>query len=282
MVIQNLKTVLVKSGSFENKDYVRNLLKEELQVFVLNFIYTSTYKDLVFTGGTCLRKFYGLPRISEDLDFDIEDGYSIDGTSFDFDKLQKDLKGYFTRDMQYKNVSLKFKNQTVFLKFPVLREIGFATESDSDILFLRLDFSVNKDKNYIVENQLFSAYDFSFLAKTYDFGTLFANKIAAFLTREYRKGGEQLESFKGRDIFDLVWMLGEAKKKRLNVNMKRVSGLLGIKSKNDLRSKILEKVGKIESKDLYNDLKPFFRDTDFVDDFCRNFLNLLKLNINYL
>ena len=142
MVIQNLKTVLSKNGSITNRDFVRNLLKEELQVFVLNFIYTSSYKNLIFTGGTCLRKFYGLPRISEDLDFDVDDA------NFDFDEFQKDLREYFTKDIQYKNLDLKLKNLTVFLKFPVLREIGFATANDSDILFLRLDFSFNKDRNF--------------------------------------------------------------------------------------------------------------------------------------
>ena len=276
MVIQNLKAVLTKSGSLENRDFVRNLLKEELQVFVLNFVYTSTYKNLIFTGGTCLRKFYGLPRISEDLDFD------INNTSFDFDGFQKDLKEYFVKDLQYRNLDLKFKNLTVFLKFPVLREIGFSTASDTDILFLRLDFSFNKDSHFNTETQLFSAYDFSFLAKTYDFGTLLANKIAAFLTRGYKKGPEQSESFKGRDVFDLIWMLGEAKKTGSRVNLQRISGLLGIKDKKDLRKKILEKIEKIDSKDLYNDLRPFFKDTGFVDNFCQNFMKLLEANINYL
>jgi len=276
MVIQNLKGVITKNGSLANRDFVRNLLKEELQVFVLNFIYTSSYKNLIFTGGTCLRKFYGLPRISEDLDFD------INGTSFDFDEFQKDLKEYFAKEMQYKDLDLNFKNLTVVLKFPVLKEIGFATASDSNILFLRLDFSFNKDRNFNTETQLFSAYDFSFLAKTYDFGTLFANKIAAFLTREYKRGGEQSESFKGRDVFDLIWMLGEAKKTGIRVNSQRINGLLSIKDREDLRKKILRKVEKIDPKDLYNDLRPFFKDSDFVENFCQNFVKLLKANINYL
>lgn len=276
MVIQNLKGVIAKSGSLANRDFVRNLLKEELQVFVLNFIYTSSYKNLIFTGGTCLRKFYALPRISEDLDLD------IDGSNFNFERFQKDLKEYFAKDLQYKNLDLKFKNLTVFLKFPVLREIGFSMAPDTDILFLRLDFSFNRDRHFNTETQLFSAYDFSFLAKTYDFQTLFANKIVAFLTREYKKGGEQLESFKGRDVFDLIWMLGEAKKTGNSVNLQRTNGLLGIKDKKDLRKKILEKMEKIDPKDLYNDLRPFFKDTGFVDNFCQDFMKLLEANINYL
>ena len=276
MVITDLKIVLDRNKDLANKVFVRNLLKEELQVFVLNFIYTSAYKDLIFTGGTCLRKFYRLPRISEDLDFDIEE------KSFDFEQFQKDLKEYFVKDLQYKDLDLKLKNQTIFLKFPVLKEIGFSGQSDTDILFLRLDFAFDKNGNFKTENQLFSAYDFSFLAKTYDFPTLFANKISAFLTREYKKGGEQTESFKGRDAFDLVWMLGEAKKTGVMVNLPRVKALIGIGDKNKLRNMILEKAKKIKPSGLQNDLRAFFKDTGFVDDFCQNFLSLLKTDIGYL
>jgi predicted nucleotidyltransferase component of viral defense system len=275
MVIANLKSVIEKSRNL-NRDFVRNLLKEELQAYVLNFVYTSPYKDLIFTGGTCLRKFYGLPRISEDLDFDIE------GKVFDFDRFQKDLKDYFTKDLSYRNLDLKLKNETVFLRFPVLKEIGFSASEQSDILFLRADFAFNTSSNFGVEKQLFSSYDFSFLAKTYDFPTLAANKIAAFLTRMYKKGGEQTVSFKGRDAFDVVWMLGELKKTNQSVNLKRVYDLTGIEGKDELAKKIISKAEKISEKDLYNDLRSFFANPGFVSDFCQNFKNLLKSNITYL
>lgn len=263
MVIQNLKSVIAAKGGINNRDFLRNLLKEELQVFVLNFVYTSPkYKNLIFTGGTCLRKFYQLPRISEDLDFDYEEG------SLDFDLLQKDLKKYFGEVVQYKDLSLKFKNETIFLKFPVLKEIGFSKESDSNILFLRLDFAKVKGCDFNTEKLLFSSYDFSFLAKTFDFSTLISNKIAAFLTRDYK-----------RDVFDLVWMFGEAKKMRKTVNLKQLNYLTGIKTMNEASKKILEKAEKIDSKDLFDDLKGFFEDLDFVSDFCQNFKPLLKNNL---
>lgn len=274
MVIQNLKLVIANKGSIKNKDFLRNLLKEEIQVFVLNFIYTSPkYKNLIFTGGTCLRKFYQLPRISEDLDFDYEEG------SLDFGLLQKDLKKYFEEEIQYKDLDLKFKNETIFLRFPVLKEIGFSKESDSDVLFLRLDFAAVKGNDFNTEKLLFSSYDFSFLAKTFDFSTLLSNKIAAFLTREYKKGDKQTEPFKGRDVFDLVWMLGEAKKMGKTVNLKQLNTLTGIKSMNEASKRILEKAGKINSKDLFNDLKGFFEDLNFISDFCQNFKPLLKNNL---
>lgn len=274
MVIQNLKAVIASKRGANNRNFLRNLLKEELQVFILNFIYTSPkYNNLIFTGGTCLRKFYGLPRISEDLDFDYEEG------CLDFNLLQKDIKKYFEEVVQYKDLSLKFKNETIFLKFPVLKEIGFSTESDTDILFLRLDFSPVKGNSFNTEKHLFSSYDFSFLVKTFDFPTLLSNKIAAFLTRDYKKGKNQKESFKGRDVFDIVWMFGEAKKMKKTLNLKQLNMLTGISNTAEASRKILEKAEKIDPKDLFNDLKSFFEDLNFISDFCQNFKSLLKTAI---
>jgi len=276
MVVPNLKSVIEKNRNL-NRDFIRNLLKEELQVYVLNFVYTSArYKNLIFTGGTCLRKFYGLPRISEDLDFDIEEKV------FNFGIFQNDLKNYFTESLSYRDFDLKLKNETVFLRLPVLKEIGFSTQNETDILFLRVDFAFNKSRNFATEKQIFSGYDFSFLARTYDFSTLVANKTAAFLTREYKKGGEQVESFKGRDAFDLVWMLGKLKKTGGSVNLKRIADLTGIKSKNELKKRIINKGNKITEIDLFSDLKSFFADIDFVADFSRNFTSLLETNVRFL
>lgn len=252
-----------KNKDVNNRAYLRNLLKEELQVYVLNFIYTSQYKDLIFTGGTCLRKFYNLPRLSEDLDFNIKD------KTFDFLKFQSDLKNYFIKDLQYKDVNLKFKNKTIMIKFPVLREIGFSGLSDTDILFLRLDFSFGYKKEFGEERKLYSEGDFSFLANCYDFKTLMINKIDAFLNRTYKKGSNQQESFKGRDAFDIVWMLERVKKLTDNSDFLT----------NELKKKILIKAKKINPDDLYFDLSNFFADSHFVKDFCDNFLDLVKTGI---
>ncbi|KKR75172.1 MAG: hypothetical protein UU18_C0012G0013 [Parcubacteria group bacterium GW2011_GWB2_40_8] len=64
--------IILKNIVDENFDksalYKRNLLKEYLQVLVLDYIYSSDkYSGLVFYGGTCLAHCFGLPRLSEDL-----------------------------------------------------------------------------------------------------------------------------------------------------------------------------------------------------------------------
>ena len=277
MIIEELKTIIRQNQTIKNREYLRNLLKEALQLYVLNFVYTSLYKDLIFTGGTCLRRFYNLPRLSEDLDFDIE------GENFSFEKFAGDLEDYFAKDLQYKNLEIKFrqKNRTFFLRFPILKEIGFSSFSQTDILFVRLDFAFNQSPHFQTEKHLLSTSSFSFLVKTYDFPTLFANKISAFLTREFKKGKSQQEPFKGRDVFDLVWMLEKSRQLSLKPNFSRIEDLTGIK-KEKLAEAIKRKAEKIQPQALYEDLRGFFPDLDFVKDFSFNFKELLIRNLSRL
>jgi len=65
-----------KSGI--TNDVLRNILKETLQYYVLDFLYNSSYgENLIFTGGSALRICYGLNRLSEDLDKDMVKKYLI-------------------------------------------------------------------------------------------------------------------------------------------------------------------------------------------------------------
>ena len=64
---------IVQEAKSKNKSnaLIRNKLKEYLQDIILYIIYSNKkYKDLIFYGGTLLRKVYGLNRLSEDLDFE--------------------------------------------------------------------------------------------------------------------------------------------------------------------------------------------------------------------
>ena len=64
MILQNLTRIYDEHGS-DSPLYVRSLLKEALQYYVLNYVYNSTYADkLLFKGGTCLRFCFDLPRLS--------------------------------------------------------------------------------------------------------------------------------------------------------------------------------------------------------------------------
>ncbi|MBU0579152.1 nucleotidyl transferase AbiEii/AbiGii toxin family protein [Patescibacteria group bacterium] len=74
MILQSLQKIFDHHQD-DSPLYVRNLLKESLQYYVLNYVYNSAYAEqLLFKGGTCLRFCFDLPRLSEDLDFDIVGG----------------------------------------------------------------------------------------------------------------------------------------------------------------------------------------------------------------
>ena len=54
-----------------NRNFYKMMLKEYLQLMILDYISTTKYaKNLVFIGGTNLRIIHKIDRFSEDLDFD--------------------------------------------------------------------------------------------------------------------------------------------------------------------------------------------------------------------
>lgn len=258
VIIDELKKVVEDNNGNSNPEYKRNLLKERLQVYILNFVYTSKYKDLIFTGGTALRKFYNLPRISEDLDFDIENN------NFDIEKFQSDLSDYLTKKIGFNDFSLKSNGRTVLIKFPILRQIGFADLNDSEVLYLEIDFVQSKGGK--TENKVYIRDGFSFIARCYDLNTLFINKVDAFLNRIYKKGNIQKENYKGRDAFDVYWMFNDRRKNGIDSNL----------INKNLINKILEKSKKIKPNELYSDLSNFFEDQVFIRQFCDNYYSLLE------
>jgi len=248
--------------------YIRNKLKELLQVYALNYIYTDLQynRNLIFTGGTCLKIFYDLPRLSEDLDFD----YSIE---IDTAKLIDDLEAYFKKQFQYRKItlSLKQRGSQIILKFPVLHNLMLANADESDILYVKLDFEKNPSKFYDLLITSKSIYGFNFVARHYDLSSLMSGKLHAILFREKLTGNDNRESVKGRDYFDLLWFL----KKSIKPNIKRLCEMIGkemdislLESQLDL--KVKDAVLKYKS-DFKSDLLPLISNTAFLDEYINNY-----------
>src|SRR3989338_8161973 len=126
-----LKNWLVETAS-GNDLFKRNLLKEYLQAIVLNFIYAQPhYSKLVFYGGSCLSQCYGLPRLSEDLDFVDEKG------KIEVAALARDLENYFKEntDLEVKATAQKFR---VYLKFSILYDLDLGKKGETNLLFLKV------------------------------------------------------------------------------------------------------------------------------------------------
>ena len=253
-------------------NYVRNLLKEYLQVMVLRFVYTpERYRDLVFYGGTCLAIVHNLPRLSEDLDFvDI-------GKKVDVGELARDLEEFFSgSDL---DVSVKVQKFRIYLKFGILKELGLAQDrSESDNLFVKVEIFPGFEfcNTYRTEFHPVFKFNTSVLVKTFDLPTLMATKIRAVLYRKWEKTdkqGQTLIQVKGRDYFDLMWFLKQGIEPNLNC-------IERVKSKRELKDKLLPIIEKLDERSVALDLESFIADKKFAGSTGRNIRQILRRGIN--
>lgn len=259
--------------------YIRNLLKEYLQVYILNYIYTDDKysKELIFTGGTCLRQIYGLPRLSEDLDFD----YNQEVNSRE---LANNLLKYFRVKYKFDDVSISLKQdgRQILIKIPVLKRLDLAQQDESDLLYLKIDLQKNPSGIYSTEISSKNIMNFNFVALHYDLASLMAGKVIAVLTRERFAGKENREVIKGRDYYDLLWFL----KQTVNPNLERISDTLGEKVtgkklKNMLDKKI-EELGNKYKSDFEADLVPLIENPDIVPVYINNYTAEYRRNSGYI
>jgi predicted nucleotidyltransferase component of viral defense system len=242
-----------------NNPYQRNLIKERWQDEILAFVYNSAkYNQLIFTGGTCLRKAYGLNRLSEDLDFDFTSALDFSIQTFAVD-ISKNL-----------NVLTKVANNqhTVFVQLP-------------DDIFVRCDFSAVASDVYQLDRRLIMADNRQFFVLAYDLPTLFTNKIVAFLRRNFFKGKFQKVPFKGRDIYDLYWLLQLSAKTgyQLQPNLARLTALLGVASLEEIRRLVQEKIMLVDAQFVRDDLQPLVESAEFLDQFLASFATSIEQQV---
>ncbi|KKT97160.1 MAG: hypothetical protein UW98_C0022G0001, partial [Parcubacteria group bacterium GW2011_GWC2_45_15] len=107
----------------------RNALKEELQYYVLNFIYHHPdYNGWIMYGGSALRIIHGLDRMSVDLDFEV----THEVTEKFLEELKKEVDEHFanTYGTNADFLSIKTtKGRGLLLKFTVGEELSFGHSS---------------------------------------------------------------------------------------------------------------------------------------------------------
>lgn len=260
---------LISRSDRSNQPYLRNLLKEELQNYILEFVYNSSeFNQLIFTGGTCLRKIYGLNRLSEDLDFDY-------AGSFEVEDFAAGVVEYFAKKLQYPNLNFSFSSdkQTIYFKLPLLKELNLFDQGTPADIFVRTDFSKDRVGVGGTDQQLITAGPFQFFVLAYDLPTLLANKIAAFLTRVYFKGSGQPLPFKGRDVYDLYWLIQLSSKSgySVKVNQARLMALLENQSLEEVKSAVRDKIQRLDRKYLKQDLLPLVDDQKMLNTFLDSY-----------
>lgn len=280
MILINSINNIITNNQDKNPLYLRNLIKEELQNYILNFIYTNPkYNQLIFTGGTCLRKVYGINRLSEDLDFDFLN-------TFDINQFTDDVKIYFKSKVQYPNMktSIAGNQNTAFFKFPILKDLKQFSQGTPGDIFVRCDFSKELYGNFTTDKNLVNAANFQFFVNSYDLSTLFANKFIAFLERSFYKGKQQKIPFKGRDTYDLYWItqLSAKSSYRIVINKERLLALSKEKNIDKIKYIFLRKLKLIEDKFLYDDLLPLLDSPSILENFISSYKNYLSKYIDFV
>lgn len=234
-----------------------NIMREYLQIYALRTIYEKGFfKNIAFVGGTALRFVHGLPRFSEDIDFSLahKEGY-------DFEKILGDIKRAFV-DANYQ-IAIKVKTErtvhSAFLKFPELMFLSGLTHRRDQNLSIKVDVDTNPPSGAILSRTLVNKY-FPVTLTHYDLPSLFAGKLHAILTRPY---------VKGRDYFDLFWILSRWNDIVPNMNLlTHALAQTGYKeelTEKNWKEKILEAVKKADWNSVMKDVSSFVEDISYIN-----------------
>ena len=179
----------------ENPLFRKYMLKEHVQLLVLDFLSSSAYVGkIAFIGGTNLRLVKGIDRFSEDLDFDCKDF-----SEREFLKMTDDILVFLqrsgfrveTRDKQ--NEKLKAFRRNIY--FPeLLFEMGLSGYKEERFL-IKIEMQ-NQSFGYKINMININRLGFFFPFPVPPDSLLCAMKISALLSRA-----------KGRDFYDTMFLL---------------------------------------------------------------------------
>lgn len=202
-----------------NATFQKHILKEYVQLMVLDYLATSPYiSKLAFIGGTNLRLIKGIDRFSEDLDFDCKDL-----TDDEFKEMTDGVLTFLyrsginveARDKANPKLSA-FRRNIYFPEF--LFELGLTGH--------QLDQGVN----YPIEKKHVQRCGFFFSLPVPPDSVLLSMKLSALLARA-----------KGRDFYDTMFLMQQTKP-----SYEFLSVRVGINTPDELKKAILNKLKTID------------------------------------
>ena len=258
-IIIILKQKLSEFTETSTAESLRNVTKEEIQYYVLNFIYHHPkYSKWIMYGGSALRICHGLNRMSVDLDFEI----SQKVTKLLLDNLKKEIKHHFKHihELDSDILNIKIVNgRGLLLRFIIGEELGIKHPSKQ--IHVKIDLNHFIIPKTVTERIPINHDQLSFVIKTYNMSALMASKIAAVLLRGTRGVGKATYEEKGRDIYDLLWYMEK----------KIIPDLDYLKAKNvdisNLRTlfdRLTIQMNQVSNTNLKQDLSPLFLDQSYI------------------
>jgi len=221
----------------ENPAHQKFIVKEYIQLMILNFLATSKFvKKIVFIGGTNLRFVKGIDRFSEDLDFDCKNLHAED-----FKEMSQSVLTFLQRSgiqaeiREKQNEKITAFRSRIF--FPeLLYELGLSAYKEERFL-IKLE-SQHQGFSYTPKMANMTGCGFFITFPVPPDDILCAMKLSALLSRA-----------KGRDFYDVMFLLPQSKP-----NWDFLSQKQNIHNMTELKTKIME---TIEKKDLTHKSKDF-------------------------
>lgn len=245
-----MKDFLIELANRENDKQAKlNVMREYLQIYALRTMSEAgSFLKLTFVGGTALHLVYGLPRFSEDLDFSLIDsaGYSFAGF---LDRIKRDfLAADYEIDVRYDDTKTV---NSAFLKFPGLMHATGLTHRKEQNLSIKMDVDTKPPNGGITEKTIMNKY-FPVAMSHHNLDSLLSGKIHALLTRKY---------IKGRDYFDIGWILSKWKDATPNFDLLndalKQTGYGKSLSKNSWKSELKNKIKQADWSQIRADMLRF-------------------------
>ncbi len=241
-------------------------LKEELQFYVLDFIYHHPeYSKWTMYGGSALRICYDLDRMSVDLDFEVS--HTIENEFLN--DLKEEAENHFSKvygvDSEFLKISIA-NERGITIKFRAGNLIeGYASEW----VHVKIDLNHFAPAFGVVTERIPQNHgQLSFVIRTYNLSSLMASKIAAIFLRGTRGVGEAIYEEKGRDIYDLLWYMG--KQIVPDLDYLKAKNVEEAKDYRTLFTKLTLKMSSVSDENLKNDLTPLFLDSRYVTNWLTN------------
>jgi predicted nucleotidyltransferase component of viral defense system len=181
----------------ENAAFKKHILKEYLQLYILDFLSSTKYiEKIVFIGGTNLRLVKGIDRFSEDLDFDCK-GLSKEEFTEMTDSILNFLQhsGLRAEVRDRENDRLKAFRRNIY--FPeLLFDLGLTSHKDERFLIKVECQDQQIPYKRVMVNIKGCGFYFPFPVPSD--GVLCSMKLSAMLSRQ-----------KGRDFYDAMFLLAQ-------------------------------------------------------------------------
>lgn len=206
----------------ENKNFSKMMLKEYIQLMILDFISTTDYaRKLVFIGGTNFRIIHGIDRFSEDLDFDCKQ-MSKD----EFTEMTNNVLLFLRRSgLDAETKDSESTRLTAFRRsfyFPQLLFNLDLTGYKEERFLIKIE-SQDQGVIYTPKVVTVNKCGFVFPQQVPPDSVLCAMKISALLSRH-----------KGRDFYDAMFLLSKTEPDYDFLNLKT-----GIKSRSEMKSALM-------------------------------------------